>query len=135
MIRAGLMIALLASAFAAPVTAKPRGKAVLPPATNDTRIVRPAATVPETPIQPVQPVKGPEGCPTPAGGEAAADWRPPPIPPKEARGGAPAVVPQGGKAASDWRPPPIPPHDPNQPACPQQSDSADWRPPPIPPKR
>lgn len=96
---------------------------------------------------------GPEGCPPPAqGGEAAADWRPPPIPPKETMpaGGQPV---DGGEAASDWRPPPIPPKvasggdeaaqdwrpPPIPPATangciPQGSESADWRPPPIPPK-
>lgn len=106
------------------------------------RIDRKAVTPPPVPEQ--------QGCPAPPGGEAAADWRPPPIPPKEARGGPvvpggeaaadwrpppiPPKVAQGGEVAADWRPPPIPPHD--APGCaPRAAESADWRPPPIPPKR
>ena len=56
-----------------------------------------ASAIKGTP-DPTSNVGAQEACPAPVqGGEAAADWRPPPIPPKEARDG-------GGKAAADWRP-------------------------------
>lgn len=104
-----------------------------PDPTKDASTVKKAPEVVNDPAPNVAP---PEACPAPAqGGEAAADWRPPPIPPKDAKDAA-RPAPQGGKAASDWRPPPIPPLvDQNGPACPPQAtESADWRPPPIPPK-
>ncbi|HMS20981.1 hypothetical protein [uncultured Sphingorhabdus sp.] len=51
-----------------------------------------ASAIKGTP-DPTSNVGAQEACPAPVqGGEAAADWRPPPIPPKEARDG-------GGKAA------------------------------------
>ena len=125
-----------------------------PDPTKDASAIKNA---PEVPNDPTSNVAVQDACPTPVqGGEAAADWRPPPIPPKEARDGggkaaadwrpppippkeandAGRVADQGGNAASDWRPPPIPPLvAQNGAACaPQAAESADWRPPPIPPK-
>lgn len=117
---AALAVTLCASSLAAKPVKPVRAPTIIRP------VVDPAKPVPQT-----------EGCPAPAqGGEAASDWRPPPIPPKEARG---PVTPQGGTAASDWRPPPIPPREAmpagQQPCTQPVSESADWRPPPIPPKR
>ncbi|MFN5903583.1 MAG: hypothetical protein ACK439_11545, partial [Novosphingobium sp.] len=66
------------------------------------RFKAPPAAAPKPPPEPVLPDA--QGCPVSPGRETAADWRPPPIPPK---------VAQGGEAAADWRPPPIPPRDPN----------------------
>ncbi|MEY4951632.1 MAG: hypothetical protein RL299_56 [Pseudomonadota bacterium] len=141
--------------IALPVAANPAAKTTLSPKTGAaTSVIKPSVVVqPQTDVPPLPD----QGCPTPPqGGEAAADWRPPPIPPKVAQGGeaaadwrpppippkdAPGTVVQGGavqggKAAADWRPPPIPPREARPAGCaPQASESADWRPPPIPPKR
>lgn len=117
-------------AVAAPLAAKPGDKITRPAVPADVSGAKPSA---KTNADPTQAVVPPATCPQPQGGEAAADWKPPPIPPKDDPG---SIGPQGGKAAADWRPPPIPPHDPNQRGCvPQAAESADWRPPPIPPKR
>jgi hypothetical protein len=147
-------ILLAASALtmvSAPVLANPKLKSPIPPRAGAATVIAKPAPQPTEPA--VTPVKG---CPALVeGGEAAADWRPPPIPPKEAHGGnvqaeadwrpppippkqEPSIAATGGEAAADWRPPPIPPRDAGQVGLncnPAGSESADWRPPPIPPKR
>lgn len=134
-------------------SAKKPAKTLPAPATDATKIV-PGKIVVKDPQETMPP---PEVCPVPRDGEAAADWRPPPIPPKDAGQAGGPMIDDGGKVAADWRPPPIPPKDapgsdgeaasdwrppPIPPltdhashgCIPQASESADWRPPPIPPK-
>lgn len=152
MIRTSLLLGAAGLTLAAiPAAADPAVKTTLSPkAGAATSVIKPSVV---TQSQAEVSLPPEQGCPAPPqGGEAAADWRPPPIPPKEAHGGGeaaadwrpPPIPPkdaggstvQGGKAAADWRPPPIPPREARTAGCaPIASESADWRPPPIPPKR
>lgn len=150
MLRISLLLGAGALVFvAAPAAADPAAKTKLTPkSAATTSVIKPAVVVQAQADAPPLPE---QGCPAPPqGGKAAADWRPPPIPPKEAHGGGEAAadwrpppippkdasgsVVQGGRAAADWRPPPIPPLTASN-CAPQAAESADWRPPPIPPKR